>query len=242
MTSASDSQKPKRRLRQFSLRTLFVLLTLFGIVVGWKTHEFRRQRDAQKWISEQGGRFAVDSNSIFGPIVSVDLRQSEISDLTPLSQQRSIRLLVLRGTAVRDLSPLSHLDAIEMLDLSDSRVEDLTPLATATKLQRLDLRNTRVRDLTPLATSNRLRELDLSMTQVRDITPLMGLESLQRLELLGLGACDLTPLSKFKQLRSLYFSPAVRPASSYALLKQLQQSLPGCHVALVDELDPCGTQ
>jgi hypothetical protein len=50
MTSA-----PKRRWFRFSLRTLFVVVTVFGIWLGWQLHFVTRRKQAINWLEEAGG-------------------------------------------------------------------------------------------------------------------------------------------------------------------------------------------
>lgn len=52
--------KPKRRWFQYSLRTLFLLVTIFAIWLGFTVHRVNRQRDAVAAIREMGGWIRYD--------------------------------------------------------------------------------------------------------------------------------------------------------------------------------------
>jgi hypothetical protein len=65
--------------------------------------------------------------------------------------------LDLRNTQVTDLSPLSVLTQLNLLDLSNTQVTDISPLSVLTQLNRLDLSNTQVTDLSVLKNLNKLR-------------------------------------------------------------------------------------
>jgi hypothetical protein len=41
--------KPKRRWLRFSLRTLFVLVTIIGVGAGWVTYQLNWIRERHKW-------------------------------------------------------------------------------------------------------------------------------------------------------------------------------------------------
>lgn len=56
----SDLSKFRRRFRTFSLRTLFVLLTVFGISLGWKVERAREQRRLAQAVRECGGGIWYD--------------------------------------------------------------------------------------------------------------------------------------------------------------------------------------
>ncbi len=69
----------------------------------------------------------------------VDLRRlrldgTSVSDLTPLSELRSLQTLNLSGTSVSDLTPLSRLGGLQELYLVETPVSDLMPLAGLAQL------------------------------------------------------------------------------------------------------------
>ena len=45
--------KPKRRWFQFSLRTLFVVVTVFGVWFGLEIRHIRQRADMLKWLDER---------------------------------------------------------------------------------------------------------------------------------------------------------------------------------------------
>ena len=49
------TDKPKRRWLQFSLRTLFVVVTVFCVWMGWQVNTAKQQREAINAIRELGG-------------------------------------------------------------------------------------------------------------------------------------------------------------------------------------------
>ena len=59
--------KPRRNLFRFSLRTLFVLLTLFGVWLGMQVKWVRDRREARLWIQQ---REFSNLHSGNGPTVS----------------------------------------------------------------------------------------------------------------------------------------------------------------------------
>jgi hypothetical protein len=46
---------PKRRWFRYSLRTLFVVVTVFGIWLGWNLHEVNERSRMAGWIAAEGG-------------------------------------------------------------------------------------------------------------------------------------------------------------------------------------------
>ena len=60
MTFEPATTKTKRRWLRFSLRTFFVLLTVFCVWFGWHVERARQQRKAVEWVVEMGGRVLYD--------------------------------------------------------------------------------------------------------------------------------------------------------------------------------------
>ena len=109
---------------------------------------------------------------------SLDLSNTQVTDLSPLSVLTQLNSLYLRNTQVTDLSPLSVLTQLKELVLSSSQVTDLSPLSILTQLNLLDLSNTQVTDLSPLSVLTHLNRLDLRNTQVTNLSMLKHLDKL----------------------------------------------------------------
>lgn len=104
-------------------------------------------------------------------LVSLDLRRTQASDLTPLSSLTALEYLNLRFTQVSDLAPLSGLSALKSLDLRFTQVSDLAPLSGLSILKFLNLGGAQVSDLAPLSGLSTLKSLGLGFTQVIDLPP-----------------------------------------------------------------------
>jgi len=137
---------------------------------------------------------------------SLDLRNTQIADLMPLSQLTGLAELHLEGTEVTDLTPLSSLTGLTELRLDGTKVTDLTPLSSLTGLTELHLDRTEVTDLTPLSSLTGLTELRLDSTKVTDLTPLSSLTGLMKLDLDLTSVADLTALSGLTGLTDLSLS------------------------------------
>jgi hypothetical protein len=224
--SASPDSKPKRRFLQFSLRTLFVLMTLFAIWFGWKMNEAREQAKAVAWVQEMGGtvryEYEFDEDGQFiedaeppcpkwlldiigidfmSDVGRVDIKGTE--DLTPLASFTELRGLVLTESLASDLTPLTGLKELRGLMLKVTHVSDLKPLAELKNLKRLYFHSTHACDLASLSRLKNLQELSLSQTPVTDLTPLAGLKSLEQLCLNYTPVADLTPLAELENLQGL---------------------------------------
>jgi hypothetical protein len=49
------NEKPRRRWFRFTLRTMFLLVTLFSVWLGWQTWLVRERSAMRKWLEENDG-------------------------------------------------------------------------------------------------------------------------------------------------------------------------------------------
>ena len=171
-----------------------------------------------------------------------------VSDLTPLSNLTSLRVLNVANNQISDIRPLAGLIDLRTLDLSDNPFEDLTsltnlmglkkliltykqvsnlkPLATLIGLTYLDLKHNRISDLNPLANLTALETLRLDSNMITNITPLMNLTALKTLRLDRNTITNITPLMNLTALETLRLEKNritdIRPLTRLANLKELR--------------------
>ncbi|QJW91482.1 hypothetical protein HNV11_19905 [Spirosoma taeanense] len=97
------------------------------------------------------------------------------SSLTKLTQLPNLQSLNLWDTQVSDIQVLAQLPNLQSLDLSGTKVSDIQGLAQLPNLQSLDLSGTKVSDIQGLAQLPNLQSLNLRGTKVSDISPLRSL-------------------------------------------------------------------
>lgn len=68
------------------------------------------------------------------PLESLDIESTNVTDLAPLANVKSLRHLDISGTKISDISPLKHLTKLDRLNLDNSLVSDLSPLANLRSL------------------------------------------------------------------------------------------------------------
>lgn len=171
-----------KRFTRISLRTLLILITVFGVWLAVQVNRAHRQREAVAWVLGNGGEvWKTDTehpapkwlrdmigDEYFQNVVEVHLDWLQVTDLTPLASLTKLESLYLRHTPVADLTPLANLTNLKWLNLAGTQVTDLTPLANLTHLQSLNLRNTQVANLTPLANLANLEWVYISGTSITD--------------------------------------------------------------------------
>ncbi|MEM7723302.1 MAG: leucine-rich repeat domain-containing protein [Pseudomonadota bacterium] len=137
-------------------------------------------------------------------LISVDLDNTKVADLSPIAQLTNLQRLSLRDTKVTDITPVAQLTNLQVLNLNDTQVADITPVARLANLQELYLNDTQVADLTPLASLDILRSLSFDNTQVADLAPLAQLASLYEVLFSNTHVSDLRPLLSLVSLATDY--------------------------------------
>lgn len=87
----------------------------------------------------------------FEQLTHLDLKGTEVKDLTPFPNMKNLEWISLYGTRVSNISPLSRLEQLQFLDISETQVRDLKPLSGLTNLRQLRIDGTNVTDLSPIA-------------------------------------------------------------------------------------------
>ncbi|NQT12030.1 MAG: HEAT repeat domain-containing protein [Planctomycetes bacterium] len=199
----SAARRPKRHWLQFSLRMMFVVITVCALLLGLVMWRIRQREQAVDAIQRLGGNVILGDETptpqwlkrlVFPKVVVVDLAGTKATnaDLARLKGfLKPLETLKLDHTKITTggLEHLAGLSALETLSLagtgaSDADLAHLKPLGA---LVQLDLSGTRVTDagLQHLAALARLEVLNLSDTQVTDVglQHLRGLIALKRLHL-----------------------------------------------------------
>jgi hypothetical protein len=173
------NHRPVRRLRwQYSLRSLFILITVAAVVLAIRqpvVREYRKQRKAADELSDAGATIE------FEPIRPAPLRwlvaDSSLNRITTVKLEH--RRLPEQGLAM-----LADLHDLERLYLPGTAVtdEDLVHIAGLTELRRLALWKTKITDrgLAHLEGLENLEILDVHATRVTQ-EGLVHLERLPRL-------------------------------------------------------------
>jgi hypothetical protein len=192
--------KPKRRWLQFGTRSMLVLTTACGILLGWRVNEVRHQREVLAVVESLGGTVCFDYQC---DLDEDDLRVVDPGREPPRSSRlrsmvgdeyfRHIVCIFVRGTDVtdKDLERFTGLSGLLSLDLPESKVTDagLASLARMRQLQMLNLYDTQVTNagLVHLEGLQRLHALCLIKTKINSegLAHLQGLTGLRELDLYG---------------------------------------------------------
>jgi Leucine-rich repeat (LRR) protein len=138
-------------------------------------------------------------------ITSVDISgRSEINDLNPLADIRSISTLNLQKSGVTDLMPLRFLKNLSELDLSNTNVTTVDALKYSTFIKRLNLANTQVRDIAILENLQKLEYLNISNSKVTNLSVLVHLPNITTLVLNKLNCVDYSVIQDLAQLKEIY--------------------------------------
>jgi internalin A len=125
---------------------------------------------------------SIEAISSLVNLRKLDLRNTDIDDLTHIAGLGRMQTLYLSGTCVENLTPISGLHQLEWLFLDATAVKEIVALKAFTNLRFLDMSKTKTRDLSPLSGFLQLQYLNISDTEVEDLTPIQGLIRLAHLK------------------------------------------------------------
>lgn len=137
----------------------------------------------------------------FPPILrDLRLRCDGITDLSFLSGQNKLQVLILEFNAIADAAPLADLTNLRQLSLLSNRIEDISPLGRLTNLDWLDISKNLISDTAPLAQLKALRYLYVNYIKGFDLNTIAGLSELTDL---GLSHCELKNLEGIQAFKNL---------------------------------------
>ncbi|MDA1047684.1 MAG: hypothetical protein O3A82_12220 [Verrucomicrobia bacterium] len=146
---------------------------------------------------------------------------SGVSDLSPLKNTQSLKVLYVDGTDIRSLEDLSIIK-LDELHFNQTRVSSLEPLKNMTLLS-LSGDKTMVSSVAPIK-GDRLQRLYLQSTHLNDLSPLSEMPNLRYFGFADSQVKDFSPLAKCKQLTTLTLTDP-RKAENLEVLRGLPLSL-----------------
>lgn len=146
---------------------------------------------------------AIASNTM---LISLDLSQNTISDITQISGMNNLSYLSLSNNMIADFTPLSALTSLKTLDISKNLASDISALSTLGHLNELKADNNQITDFSPVCSLSSLARLDLSDNQIMVVPDMARLTALTELDLSGNNVANLVPLAVCGSLDSLDIS------------------------------------
>jgi hypothetical protein len=126
---------------------------------------------------------------------TLDLRETEVRDVSVLASCKSLHALNLWGTQVSDVSALASCQSLHTLDIARTRVRDVTGLTSCQSLHTLNLWRTAVSDVSALASCQSLHTLDLGDIFLSEVSALASCQCLHTLDLRETHVSDVSALA-----------------------------------------------
>lgn len=139
-------------------------------------------------------------------LISLDLSQNMISDITQISGMNNLSYLSLSNNMISDFTPLTVLSSLKTLDISKNLASNISALSNLVHLTELKADNNQITDFTPVCSISSLTRLDLSDNQIMVIPDMARLTALTELDLSGNNVSNLVPLAVCNSLDSLDIS------------------------------------
>lgn len=132
--------------------------------------------------------------------------RSEIRDISPLGNLKSLRTLVISGT-LRELSPIARLENLEDLTIFSDVLSDISVLGELKGLRKLEIYGAIDINLNALEElTNSMQHLAVKVEYIADIDSLTMLANLRHLELRAENIKDIRPLRYLRRARYLEVS------------------------------------
>ncbi|MBS6025882.1 MAG: leucine-rich repeat domain-containing protein, partial [Paeniclostridium sordellii] len=136
-------------------------------------------------------------------IQELDLRNNNISDLSPLGSLTNLQYLNLDNNKLSNIGPLGSLTNLNALYLGNNKINDISPLSSLTNLNTLGLGNNKLDDISSLSSLSKLKTLYLQSNIISNISSLSSLTSLNTLNLNNNKINNVKPLSSLINLKTL---------------------------------------
>ncbi|EAC8514810.1 InlH/InlC2 family class 1 internalin [Listeria monocytogenes] len=146
------------------------------------------------------GVTTIEGVQYLNNLIGLELKDNQITDLTPLKNLTKITELELSGNPLKNVSAIAGLQSIKTLDLTSTQITDVTPLAGLSNLQVLYLDLNQITNISPLAGLTNLQYLSIGNAQVSDLTPLANLSKLTTLKADDNKISDISPLASLPNL------------------------------------------
>ena len=169
-------------------------------------------------------------------VTELDLSGRSVSDISVLAKCAALERLDLSGNVVSSISALASLPNLREADLSDNEISNISPLIAITGLESLDLSGNAVSSLSALSGHTALKSLALDGNPLSNVDALSTMTGLTTLSLADTGLTDamLAPLYSLSSLASLNLEG--NRELSAAAVKALAEALPGCEIAVSEEI------
>lgn len=133
----------------------------------------------------------------------LNLDDNNISDLSPLTTLTKLHTLRLKSNAISNIEALSKLPNLQWLWLSYNRISDVRPLENLIELKWLALKSNAIEDIIPLLALTQLQRLDLDNNKIKNIRPLRPLVCLEWLDIRDNNITAIEPIAQLTRLQRL---------------------------------------
>ena len=147
---------------------------------------------------------SIEGISGLSSLIMVEVSNSKIFDISPLSQCILLRVLKLNRNKIIDITPLNDFEHLEILEMDRNKVRDLSSLA-GLPLRVLDMSGNQIKDVTPLSDMKTLGCIRLEKNkEITDVRPFSDLPDLDEVRLNKTGVTDVSMLKHVHLVDLMY--------------------------------------
>lgn len=139
-------------------------------------------------------------------LVTLDLRNNSIRDLSPLVNMANLEELYLQYNAVREVGVVASLPKLRILDLSYNDLYAVPTIGNCATLQYLDLTHNKLTDIASVGQLKDLTYFAAADNKLTDVSALAGCTHLTDLNIANNTVADITMLGSLVELTHFNFS------------------------------------
>ena len=139
-------------------------------------------------------------------LISLDLSNNAIHDISPLSGMVNLQNLNLQRNAITSISALTSCTALTSLDISSNSLTSLTKIASLSALISLNASANTISDINEICDLKQLITLNLSSNKLTDVSALESCTSITELDISTNEITDISALSALTNMTHLNFS------------------------------------
>ena len=132
--------------------------------------------------------------------------ETDVTNISPLSKQISLKEILLDYNQISDISPLSKLIKLRKLNLENNQISNISPLSKLINLKEILLEDNQISDISPLSKLINLETIWISNNQISDISILSNLVNSIDIEFDDNQVKNIKPIINLRKLKSIHFS------------------------------------
>jgi len=107
---------------------------------------------------------------------------NNISDISVLSQFKSLTKISASSNNISNLTPIQNLANLKNINFSNNQIQDISPITNLTNIKYLYLDNNNISNISNIGNLTKLVEISISGNKIQNITSLFNIQTLEKID------------------------------------------------------------